>query len=227
MQNIDFSSRINRPSPFATGGRPVPTSVATPVGAAGHEMPAPASGGDLKRRNRNMVFVIALLILAFTVGLMAGIQLGYLRYVDQSLVKNPDPETATQTADNSSNSSGESGTSSFANTSPHTEEAIADHIDGRYLVRVGTFAPRAAELLAGRLNNHPDLAQSKPVRCKSVRESSPGRYLAFRVKLDDGSDRQNVFLGCFRSEDAARRALDTAIASGIPGLSAARLFEIE
>ncbi len=226
MQNIDFSSRINRPSPFQGGpqhgsGLPRHEASAFAVGATVTAEPV-----SLKRRNRTIVLVLALLILAFTVGMMAGIQLGYLRHVDATLVKNPDP--------GSGGSATSGGGTAFANTSanadvssPNAREALRDHMDGRYLVRVGTFAPRAAELLAGRLNNHPDLAQAKPVQCKNVRESSPGRYLAFRVKLGDGSNRQNVFLGCFRSEDAAREALDTAIASGIPGLSAAKLFEIE
>ncbi|MEQ9366250.1 MAG: hypothetical protein RIF32_18570 [Leptospirales bacterium] len=212
---------MNRPSPFqAAQHRP----------AAGYERGVPvveAAPTGLKSRNRNMVLVLALLILAFTVGMMAGIQLGYLRHVDATLVKNPDP---------GSGGANQGGSTSFANpgaktggdvSSPEAQEGLLDHLDGRYLVRVGTFAPRAAELLAGRLNNHPDLAQAKPVQCKNVRESSPGRYLAFRVKARDGTERQNVFLGCFRSQDAAREALDAAIASGIPGLSAARLFEIE
>lgn len=219
MQNIDFTNRINRGSPFQGGA----TVHADPVSSN------TAGNGSLKRRNRSTILVLALLILAFTVGMMAGIQLGYLRHVDATLVKNPDPNPdAVASADGKNGSS-----TSFANvsaadvSSPHAKEALADHLDGRYLVRVGTFAPRAAELLAGRLNNHPDLAQSRPVRCKNVRESSPGRYLAFRVKLEDGSERQNVFLGCFRSEDAARDALTTAVNSGIPGLSAARLYEID
>lgn len=221
MQNIDFSSRINRNSPFqATHNKPQSATERGPIDAG------PAG---IKRRNRNMVLVLALLILAFTVGMMAGIQLGYLRHVDATLVKNPDPGSESQgVAAETQNG----GSTSFSNvgtdtSSTHAQEGLRDHLDGRYLVRVGTFAPRAAELLAGRLNNHPDLAQAKPVQCKNVRESAPGRYLAFRVKLGDGTERQNVFLGCFRSEDSARETLDAAIASGIPGLSAARLFEIE
>lgn len=226
MQNIDFSSRLNRSSPFqAVHANPQSRQ-------AGGVADVPV---DIKRRNRNMVFVLALLILAFTVGMMAGIQLGYLRHVDETLVKHPDPDST----DVAGESSAEQGaTTSFSNTGADSasqnalegtadQEGNAGRVEGRYLVRIGTFAPRAAELLAGRLNNHPDLAQAKPVRCKNVRESAPGRYLAFRVKLGDDTDRQNVFLGCFRSEDAAREALDAAIASGIPGLSAARLFEIE
>ncbi|MCR9142443.1 MAG: hypothetical protein NXI24_09345 [bacterium] len=215
---------MNRPSPFqAAQQKPA-------AGHAGYQRGAPtveAAPTGLKRRNRSLVLVLSLLILAFTVGMMAGIQLGYLRHVDATLVKNPDPGSESEVAKRD-------GTTSFANTgtessisSPEAREGLRDHMDGRYLVRVGSFAPRAAELLAGRLNNHPDLAQQKPVQCKNVRESRPDRYLAFRVKLGDGSDRQNVFLGCFRSQDAAREALDKAIASGIPGLSAARLFEIE
>jgi hypothetical protein len=211
MQNIDFSSRINRPSPFQAAQAPSDRS-------RGRASGAPA--GDLRSRNRSLVFVLALLIVAFTLGMMAGIQLGYLRQVDENLVTNRDPDRS----DESRRESG-AGTADFANAgagAPPPEDP-----EGRYLVRVGTFAPRAAELLAERLNNHPDLTQAKPVRCKNVRESTPGRYLAFRVKLDDGTDRQNVFLGCFLQEDAAREALDRAAASGIPGLSGARLYEIE
>lgn len=221
MQNIDFTNRINRGSPRAAPFMSGATVHADPVSPG-----AASGGGSLKRRNRSTILVLALLILAFTVGMMAGIQLGYLRHVDATLVKNPDPDPDANTAKRGDSTSFSNVGSADAN-SPHAKEALADHLDGRYLVRVGTFAPRAAELLAGRLNNHPDLAQSKPVRCKNVSEVKPERYLAFRVKLEDGSNRQNVFLGCFRSEDAARDALTTAMNSGIPGLSAARLYEID
>jgi hypothetical protein len=215
MQNIDFSSRINRPSPF---------QAAHHLPSGGRERTGAAPVTDIKRRNRNLVFVLALLILAFTLGMMAGIQLGYLRHVDENLVTNPDPGPAGAVGDAARTAAGDS--ESFSNPGQAAGSEPASQ-DGRYLVKVGTFAPRAAELLAGRLNNHPDLAQAKPVRCKNVRESTPGRYLAFRVKLNDATDRQNVFLGCFASEDAAREALDLASASGIPGLSGARLYEIE
>ncbi len=206
MQNIDFSAHMRR-----TPGRPEPKQ-ATAVPVPAHE---------LRTRNRAYVWILVLLIFAFTAGLVAGLQIGRLRHIEANLVSRPDEERFGN-SDESTESAPTSNTesTSFANTGGDPDE-------GRFLIKAGTFAPNAAELLARRLNNLPELAQIKPVKCKNIRESEPGRYLAFRVRLNDGSDRQNVFLGCFLSQGRAREALEAATASGLPGLSGARLYEIE
>lgn len=205
MQNIDFSAHMRR-----TPGRPEPKPT----------IAAPATPQDLKTRNRAYVWILALLIFAFTAGLVAGLQLGRLRHIEANLVSHPDEERFGDPAETSVGSGTETESTSFANTGGDPDE-------GRFLIKAGTFTPNAAELLARRLNNLPELAQIKPVKCKNIRESEPGRYLAFRVRLNDGSDRQNVFLGCFLSQGRAREALEAATASGLPGFSGARLYEIE
>ena len=195
MQNIDFSRKIQRSSPFEKARQPAGTPTVQ------------AQTGELKSRNRSIVLVLALLICTFTGGLMAGIQLGQLRQMDENLVRYPDKAPAEA--------------ATFSNTSAPQ----ANPTEGRYLIKVGVFPEQSAGLLTTRLNNVPEIARTKPVKCKNVRESVAGRYAAFRVARE--GDSQDVFIGCFFSLDKARDILDAARASGIPGISSAKLYEID
>ena len=193
MQNIDFSKKIKRPVPSQGNA---------------------SEGGlssDLKKKNRMYILGLASVIIAFTVGLATGIQLGNVRGLEENLVKYPDdknPSLQKEQAD---------GNTALANPSREST--------GGYLVKVGTYPDKKAERITASLNNIPELAQTKPKRCKSVEENIPDRYLAFRSPAGEG--RQNVFVGCFDHVDSARKALSAVLASELEGVSRSILYQID
>ncbi len=235
MQNIDFTARIQRGGPWRGGrsdsadARPVAASAANPI------------QDDVKRRNRTLALWVAALILAFTAGLVAGIQLGRLKTMDESVVRYPDGGAARTAANQSvanraavpgargddvgaADASDRAGrpdnTASFSNAGDVPAS-------GRFLIKVGSFASDEAERLAARVNALPEFGSANPERCRNVRESAAPRKLAFRTAAEGSRDVQNVFLGCFSSSGQARDALEKLRSSGVPGVSGARLYEIE
>lgn len=202
MQNIDFSNRVRR------GALRMPDEV---VAVASVDT-APAS--DLKRRNRYFVLVLALLIFAFTIGLMAGIPLGKMQAMDSSVVRELDQPPAGQSDPARVVSQG--GATGFSNTAE----------TGRYLIKVGTFRPDDAIRMAAMLNNMPRFETIERHRCRNFNEAVPDRYPAFRVATSDGTERENVLLGCFLDREAGQRSLQVLLSSGIPGVSGSRLQEI-
>jgi hypothetical protein len=152
------------------------------------------------------------LAVAFTLGLMGGIQYERFRKMEDSVVRRPDqaqkaPEVEHETESNENQS--------FSNVS----------LDGRYLIKVGTYSSEKAESTARALNNVPELASIAPVACNRVPETKPGRYPAFRLKADGG--KENVFVGCFNSRQEASDALKIVVDSKVKGVSRSQIFEIE
>jgi hypothetical protein len=238
MQNIDFTARIQRGGPWR-GGR-IESAEARPVVAT----PALPIQDDVKRRNRTLAVWVAALILAFTGGLVAGIQLGRLKAMDENVVRYPDggarrPVAATDAGVNRPAEGSASGGSpapapaaSGDDVRRSTDGVALSNLGGapaggRFLIKVGSFASDEAERLAARVNALPEFGAATAQRCRNVRETDAPRKLAFRTAAEGSRDVQNVFLGCFSSSDQARDALEKLRSSGVPGVSGARLYEIE
>lgn len=234
MQNIDFTARIQRGGPWR-GGR-IESAEARPVAASG----APPIQDDVKRRNRTLAVWVAALILAFTAGLVAGIQLGRLKAMDESVVRYPDgggrqpvagarANQGTGTSDGGAASAPDEAADGAR--SPASGVALSNLGDapssGRFLIKIGSFASDEAERLAARVNALPEFGAAAVQRCRNVRETDTPRKLAFRTAAEGSRDVQNVFLGCFSSSGQARDALEKLRSSGVPGVSGARLYEIE
>lgn len=220
MQNVDFSPRLRR------GG-----AQRTAPAEAPFERPAP----DLRQRNRNAVLFTAGAILIFTLGLVAGIQIGRLKRMDESVVRYPDDrrpatartaaaaprETETRTAatapERQTTEAETPATNSFANRSTAAP----------YIIKLGSFRTEEARRLAARLNAIAGLEDIPTARCRGVSEAAPSRGAAFRVRAEGVAELENVFAGCFASADRAQEALQKIQRSGLPGASRARLYEIE
>lgn len=237
MQNIDFTARIQRGGPWRGGrienaeARPLAASAAAPI------------QDDVKRRNRTLAVWVAALILAFTAGLVAGIQLGRLKAMDESVVRYPDgggrqavagANAGANRATGGPTTGGASASGSeSADGGPNPASGVAlsnlgdGPAGGRFLIKVGSFAADEAERLAARVNALPEFGAAAVQRCRNVRETDTPRKLAFRTAAEGSRDVQNVFLGCFSSSGQARDALEKLRSSGVPGVSGARLYEIE
>ncbi|MCE9600350.1 MAG: hypothetical protein K8S54_20500 [Spirochaetia bacterium] len=195
MQNVDFSKRIRRDS---------------------EQVDAPT----IHTKNRTYTFVLAACILAFTAGLMAGVQIMRVRGSD-NIVRFPD------------NAPGEPrrvGTEEPARdvSSTETEKqhtSFADTAPSRYLVKVGTFTPEEADKLSRRIAKIPELRDMSPLPCEGLKEN-PDRGLSFRITVPGSQKRDNLFLGCFRDPAQAHEAIAALKRSAVaPG--SAVLFEIE
>lgn len=206
MQNIDFSRKIRRPE--------------TP--RLDEHTPRP-QGGELRKTNRIWAFAGAACIIAFTLGILAGIQIKSIKTFEDSVASRPDERrSGTQARDSES-------LESFANRGENDPplNPPAARGTGGFIIKIGTFETQKSERLTSMLNGVPELGQTRPLMCKNVNEAVPDRYLAFRTRVNDTTGRQNVFLGCFADRESARTALRFALASGIEGVSGARIFEIE
>lgn len=198
MQNVDYSRRIRKPGGWGPEeGEPVLTT-----------------DSGVKAKNRLYATALALVMVAFAAGLFLGVQLAKVKNIEESIVKNPDKPLK----DTSDSTSGR-GDSSFADNGETGE--------GRFLIKVGAFGAAQAEKVTSRLNSIPEVAQTKPLACRDIHESVPDRYMAFRTKVNDNTNRQNVIVGCFSSETKARQLLTMLASSSIPEAAAARVYEIE
>lgn len=205
MQNIDFSRKIRR------------------------EPLVESEGSTSGIKNRAVVTTFALCILAFTVGIAAGVQIMRVRGTD-SLVRFPDKASAHSESRSSEKSADPeepaSDRSARVGTEPSEEPAkMSDSSPSRYLIKVGTFPSADADRIARRIAKVPELKSIPPAPCKGLKEQSE-RGLAFRIAVK-GQDRENLFLGCFADPGAAHEALGQLKASGISQASSAIVFEIE
>lgn len=193
MQNIDFSRKIQKPRP---SGSTVPEMHTDPV--------------SLKKNNRMYILILVSAIIAFTAGIVAGLQLKSLRAMDENLVRYPDQNSGRASE-------------SFSDTS-RNDNSIASRDPGSYLIKVGTYTTAESERIAAALSGIQGFSRIAPLPCRNVQETVPGRFLAFRIRIS--AEQHNVFLGCFSEKEKAQEALRTVKASGIDGVSGAKLFEI-
>ncbi len=208
MQNIDFSKKIQAENTAQrNSGSRTPVQAGMQSGAAGS-----SRSGSLW-----MAALIAL-SLAYGAGVWSGLKIGGFAGIEKNLVKYPD----TAKKEDPEQKEASRLTSSFSNV-----PLDADPGTGNYIIFIGSFSPEKAALAANRLNNHPELAGFRPMRCAKIKESVPGRYSAFRTRSRDDSAKQDVFVGCFPGEDAASEVLSVIQESGIQGVSEARIFSIE
>lgn len=187
----------------------------------------PTGTADMKRSNRVYVIALALALMAFTGGILAGMKLAEIRNLESSIVKYPDgargPAASAPAASAPSNpSGGNSETVSLANTAPSA------NMLGKYLIKIGTFSPEESETLVLRLNSIRELDPVRPLNCKHVKQTVGGRKLAFSIPLKEGEvERKNVFVGCFDDQAQAGSVVNIVTSSGLPGTSNAKLYEIE
>ncbi len=201
MQNIDFSRKIRR-EPVLEAERP-----------------------DLGKKNRTVVTTLVLCILAFTLGLMAGVQLMRVRGTD-SLVKNPDrPARTAEPEESPSNPSSAKPSRVGVEDPDPSAERMADTAPAKYLIKVGTFSSADADRLARKIGKVAELKDVVPAPCKGLKEQSD-RGLTFRIAVK-GEPRENVFLGCFADPGKAHEALSHLKGAGIPQAASAVVFEIE
>lgn len=200
MQNVDFSRRIKH-SPDA-----------------GDTLAQP-----LKLSNRAGVRTLAAVIVAFTLGIVAGVQIMRARGTE-SLVRYPDqPRESAGPADRS--------TPNPASEEPRTLANIADEPAsrdsrprGRYLIKVGSFSPESADRLARRLARIDAISEARPALCQGLKEAN-GRGLLFRIEAEQG--KENLFLGCFETPARAHEVLEAVKSSDIAQAGSAVVFEIE
>lgn len=210
MQNLDFSQRVSR------------TKIQEPLTA---NVPP-------KSPIRWPMVLLIIGVISFVLGIIAGLQVGKIRQIENEIVKYPD-KTSTEKgtalrendnhsadSDSSNNASNDtsnenSSTSKFSNTSD--EEAT-------FLIKVGTFESGKAESLANHLADLPEFGNVKPFKCKKVGDVG-SRTIVFRTRVK-GKELQNVFLGCFLEEENAKSTLRTLLTSGIKGTEEARLYDI-
>ena len=187
----------------------------------------PTGTADMKRSNRVYVIALALALMAFTGGILAGMKLAEIRNLESSIVKYPDgargPAASAPAASAPSNpSGGNSETVSLANTAPSA------NMLGKYLIKIGTFSPEESETLVLRLNSIRELDPVRPLNCKHVKQTVGGRKLAFSIPLKEGEvERKNGFVGCFDDQAQAGSVVNIVTSSGLPGTSNAKLYEIE
>jgi len=215
MQNIDFSHRIGKQGGWQS------------YETAADSVSEKQESRSVQRSHLLLILVAA----AFAVGMIAGMQIQKIAQIEQGIVKYPEKAPSVANGARSHDAA-----SSFANPSlsddarvaPSTVSsppaAAAADSEGRFIIKVGTFKSKDAETLTTRFNNRSEFSQITPNRCKGIRESIPGRYLAFRTAAGSG---ENVFLGCFVDESRAKEVLKLVRASRLNGSGGARLFEIE
>lgn len=190
---------------------------------------------DVKRSNRAYVIAVAFALIAFTGGILAGMQLAKFRALEDDIVKYPDGAGRSAAAPAPSSAaagtaSGSGSMTSLANAAPRTDaDSAADANMGRYLIKIGTFEPEDAERLAGQLNAIRELDPVRPLNCKHVTQTVPGRRLAFTYPLsgDGEQEKKNVFVGCFADQEQAGAIRNVIGNSGLPGTSQAKLYEIQ
>ncbi|MBX7056432.1 MAG: hypothetical protein K1X75_00090 [Leptospirales bacterium] len=215
MQNVDFSPRLRRASSI----RSLPEAPA-----------APSSALDLRRSNRSIVALAAGGILIFTLGLVAGIQIGRLKNLDETVVRYPDgrrnsapPPHATPAPERSAPQP------AAVNDRPGgAQSVLANQPEaGRFIIKLGSFRSSEAARLSDRLNAIAGLESVATTPCRGVQEPARQRGAAFRVGAAGRRELENVFAGCFRSAATAQAALEQIQRSGVPGASRARVYEIE
>lgn len=179
--------------------------------------PAPAyTTGTPERRSSNRAYVTAfiLALLAFALGVLAGLRLS--DRTRENPIVYPDKKGQ-----------------SFANARPPAttevlpEKPAAAPTGARYLIKLGTFSPTEAEKLTEQLNNLTALDGLQIENCKHVDVKRKNDELAFSIPLKAGNPRSNVFLGCFSNRDLAVGTVEIVTGSGLPGTSQAKLYEIE
>ncbi len=191
---------------------------------------SPAGSTEIKRSNQVYVVALALALVAFTAGILAGMQLAGFRNLEKEIVKYPDgaahatsPETASAPVPAPSVAGPPEAGVTLANAGPL---AGADGL-GKYLIKIGTFAPEDAERLVLQLNNIRELDPVLPLNCKHVKLTVPRRKLAFTIPLNEETPKKNVFVGCFGDQRQAGSVANILTSSGLPGTSQAKLYEIE
>jgi hypothetical protein len=199
MQNVDFSRRIKHSADVAE-------SAAQP----------------LKLSDRAGVRTLAIAIVAFTIGIVAGVQLMRARGTE-SLVRYPDQPRESTSANRSGDSPPAEEPRSLANIAdePGPRENRAR---GRYLIKIGSFSPDSADRLAKRLARIEAISDTRPVLCQGLKEES-GRGLLFRIEAEQG--KENLFLGCFETPARAHEVLEAVKSSDVAQASSAVVFEIE
>lgn len=167
-----------------------------------------------QRRTSNRAYVTAfiLALLAFALGVLAGLRLG--DRLDKNMVVYPDKSAQ-----------------KFANKPEEVNENTAPAASasgaGKYLIKLGTFTPGEADKLTEQLNGLSSLDGLKVDDCRQVELKRRPGELAFTIPLKTGVPRSNVFLGCFSSRDLAVGTVEIVTSSGLPGTSQAKLYEIE
>ena len=219
MQNVDYSRMINRRAPERAPRQEEARDVRYDRNFT------PAGTSELKRSNRVYVVALAFSLVAFTGGILAGMKLAEIRNIETGIVKYPEggrsasantPATAPESA-----APGAGGSVSLANA------GSPQGAPGKYLIKIGTFAPEEAERLVLQLNNIRELDPVRPLNCKHVKQTVGSRKLAFTIPLNEEVERKNVFVGCFDDQRQAGSVVNILTSSGLPGTSQAKLYEIE
>jgi len=195
MQNVDFSRRIKH-SPESSELQAQP----------------------MKMSERAGVRTLAIAIITFTLGIVAGVQITRVRGTE-ALVRYPDqPREAARSESPDS-------LANIANDEPPVRVTPPEsHSRGRYLIKVGSFSPDAADRLARRLGRIGAVSETQPVLCQGLKEDN-NRSLLFRIEADQG--KENLFLGCFETPARAHEVLEALKASDVTQAGAAVVFEIE
>lgn len=190
MQNVDFSRRIKHTESV--------------------ENAQPA-----KFAERPGVRTAALVILAFTLGIAAGVQLMRVRGTD-ALVRYPDqPRENRPAAQRPESREPESLANAGAETGARR---------GRFLIKIGSFAPETADRLSRRISRIEAVSDTRPALCQGLKEDE-GRGLLFRIQAEAG--KENLFLGCFETPARAHEVLEAVKSSDIAQAGSAVVFEIE
>lgn len=193
---------------------------------------SPAGSTEIKRSNQVYVVAVALALVAFTAGILAGMQLAGFRNLEKEIVKYPDGAAHAAPAGPVSDFAPTS--AAPGTTGPETGLSLANAAPvpgneglGKYLIKIGTFAPEDAERLVLQLNNIRELDPVLPLNCKHVKLTVPRRKLAFTIPLNEETPKKNVFVGCFADQRQAGSVANILTSSGLPGTSQAKLYEIE
>ena len=211
MQNLDFRGRLPGSSPSSSRERLPGENRARPAGGA---------GGKLSRGNLLYGLLIAVII-AFTLGLLAGVRLGKYQSLEDNIVKKSARKPGTVSVRKPTERGRKN--SSFMNVPSRARNG--NGALKNYVVIIGSYSPANARKLLLGLSTLPDLKTIPPSACKSLEETVPNRGLGFRLKSPGRTGLQRVYLGCFTDMNLARRA--HRIARNYPGLRARDVKLIE
>lgn len=173
----------------------------------------------MKLSERAGVRTLAIAIITFTLGIVAGVQITRVRGTE-SLVKYPDQPREAARSEAPESLANIAGEDPPAAQTPRTETRAR----GRYLIKVGSFAPDAADRLARRIGRIETVSETQPVLCHGLKEDN-GRGLLFRIEAEQG--KENLFLGCFETPARAHEVLEALKASDVSQALGAVVFEIE
>lgn len=200
IQNIDFSQKI--PTTLSSSSR----------------SNQPSHKGSIDY-SRLFGWGVAIAVLVFTAGLLAGLKIAELRNFEKTLVKYPAQNGFSNTTDSKTEVAHQKAT----NTNQIEKSKSAP--TASLIIRIGSFSAGRAGELARSLNQLPELESISFYACIGGDDLNPDRLHVFTVPIE-GSKLQRLFAGCYSNKEEALKALDTLHNTGVASLNESKLYEI-